>query len=500
MSDHEESKVSRRRVLGSMAIAGAASVFGGIGIRPSFAQSAARSGANALPPQGEFIVKNAYVLTMDPQLGEIPNGDIHVRNGAIVAVGHHLAARGAETVKADGMIALPGLIETHWHMWGAVARNMAGPTKQTGYYYLSRLVGKFFKPEDNARGVRLALAEGLNSGITTFDNWSHNLLAPEFADAELQVHKEVGARARFSYGYSRKTPPNATLPLDDVARVQKQWFGGGNTTSDGLLTLGIASRGPENNSLEICQKEWAFARARKLPITSHMGTDAARVQKRQGIQTLAKANLLGPDVLLIHVTNNSPEDLKLLAETKTPVSMSPYTELRTGFGITPVGDFLKAGVPVSFSVDTTILSGNADMFAIMKAIENIEDGREKSEYAISPQRVLEMATIDGARALGLDDRTGSLTPGKRADFILVRTDEVNMIPFTVPARMIVQAAQPSNVDAVVVDGRFLKRHGRLTTVDMGKLRREAADTIARAREEASKPGAGEGIEGLFTAH
>jgi len=130
-----------------------------------------------------------------------------------------------------------------------------------------------------------------------------------------------------------------------------------------------------------------------------MGTDSDRVQKRQGIQTLAKANLLGPDVLLIHDTNNSPEDLKLLAATKTPVSMSPFTELRTGFGITPVGDFLKAGVPVSLSVDTTILSGSSDMFAIMKAIENIEDGRTKNEYGISPQRILEMATIDGARAL-----------------------------------------------------------------------------------------------------
>ncbi|HET9149247.1 MAG TPA: amidohydrolase family protein [Alphaproteobacteria bacterium] len=500
MTDDSHSNVSRRRILGSMAAAGAVGALGGLGIRPSFAQSAARRAANALPSQGEFIVKGAYVLTMDPKLGEIPGGDIHVRNGAIVAVGRNLAARGAQTIKADGMIALPGFIGTHWHMWGAVARNMAGPTKETGYFYLSRLLGKFFTPEDNARGVRLALAEGLNSGMTTFNNWSHNLLAPEYADAELAVHKEVGARARFSYGYSRKTAPNTTLPLDDVARVQKQYFNGSNTSSDGLLTLGIAARGPENNSIEICQKEWVFARARKLAITTHMGTSAERVKKREGIQTLAKADLLGPDVLLIHVTNNSPEDLKLLAQTKTPISMSPFTELRTGFGITPVGDFLKAGVPVSLSVDTTILSGNADMFAIMKAIENIEDGREKSEYAISPQRVLEMATIDGARALGIADRTGSLVPGKRADFSLVRTDTVNMIPFTVPVRMIVQAAQPSDVDAVIVDGRFLKRHGKLTTVDMGKLRRDADDTIARAREEASKPGAGEGIRGLFTAH
>jgi cytosine/adenosine deaminase-related metal-dependent hydrolase len=495
----DDTSMSRRRLLGALAIGAAGTL---AATRLSLAQSAgsARTVASGLPAQDEFIVKGAYILTMDPSLGEIESGDIHVRNGAIVAVGRNLSAPGAQAIDASGMIALPGFIETHWHMWGAVARNMAGPTKETGYYYISRLLGQFFTPEDNARGVRLALAEGINTGLTTFNNWSHNLLAPEYADAELAVHREVGARARFSYGYSRKTAPNSTLPLDDVARVQKQWFGGGNTSADGLLTLGIASRGPENNSIEICEKEWAFARARKLAITSHMGTSAARVKKREGIQSLAKAKLLGPDVLLIHDTNNSPEDLKLLAETKTPVSMSPFTELRTGFGITPVDDFLKAGVPVSLSVDTTILSGNADMFAIMKAIENIADGHAVSEYAISPQRVLEMATIDGARALGIDDKVGSLKPGKRADFMLVRTDAVNMIPFTVPARMIVQSAQPANVDAVVVDGRFLKKDGKLTTVDVDRLRRDAADTIARARQEASKPGSGEGLRNLFTAH
>jgi len=491
MSD--DLKITRRTLLGTMAAAMAGFAAGG---QPLFAQSGSGSApAGGLPARRELIVKNASILTMDPKLGEIRGGDIHVRDGAIVAVGRSLSAPGAEIIQADTMIVLPGFVETHWHMWGAVARNMAGSTEGTGYYYVSRLLGQFFTEEDNARGVRLALAEAISSGITTVNNWSHNLLGPEYADAEIKVHKEVGGRARFSYGYSRKTPADATLPLEDVARVQKQWF---SDAKDSLMTLGIAPRGPENNSIEICRKEWSFARDHGIPITSHMGTSAERVKQRQGIQTLAKAGLLGPDVLLVHATNHSAEDLKLLAETRTPVSLSPYTELRTGFGITPTGAFLRAGVPVSLSVDTTILCGNADMFAIMKAIQNIENGREKNEFGISAQRVLEMATIDGARALGIADRVGSLTPGKRADLILVRTTDVNMMPFTVPAHMIVQAAQPSNIDAVIVDGRFLKRDGKLTTIDMTRLAREAADTIERARKEASKPGAGEGVKDLLS--
>ncbi|HYA28620.1 MAG TPA: amidohydrolase family protein, partial [Acidobacteriota bacterium] len=144
------------------------------------------------------------------------------------------------------------------------------------------------------------------------------------------------------------------------------------------------------------------------------------------------------------------------------------------------------------------LCGNADMFAIMKAIENIENGLQTSEFGIGAQRVLEMATIDGARALGLGEQIGSLIPGKRADIILVRTTDVNMLPFTVPTRMIVQAAQPANIEAVIVDGRFLKRNGKLTTIDLAQLARDSADTIERARKEATKEGAEKGINELFT--
>jgi cytosine/adenosine deaminase-related metal-dependent hydrolase len=174
------------------------------------------------------------------------------------------------------MIALPSFIETHWHV-GCGGAQHGRPHREHRLLYINRLLGRFFTPKDNARG-RLALAEAISSGITTVTNWSHNLLAPEYADAEIKVPKEVGARTRFSYGYSRKTPPDATLPLNDVARIQKQWFG---DAKDNLFTLGIAARGPENNSIEICRQEWAFARERGLPITTHMGTSIERVKKRQ---------------------------------------------------------------------------------------------------------------------------------------------------------------------------------------------------------------------------
>src|SRR5580692_10642775 len=247
---------------------------GSLGLVANRATAAAATGpAPRLPGRGEFIVRDGYVLTMDPRLGDIPHGDVHVRNGQIVAVGPNLSAPGAEAIDARTMIVLPGLIETHWHMWETISRNMSGDTEATGYFPYSRVMGVLFSPEDNARGVRLALAEALNTGLTTVHNWSHNLLTPAYADAELAVHREVGGRARFGYGYSRNTKADETLPLDDVARVQRQYFNG----PVGLLTLGIASRGPENNTIEICQKEWETARKLGIGISTHAGINPKRL-------------------------------------------------------------------------------------------------------------------------------------------------------------------------------------------------------------------------------
>jgi 5-methylthioadenosine/S-adenosylhomocysteine deaminase len=458
--------MNRRALIGGAAVAGVAGALVGV----ASAQTAPQ------PSQAQYLIRDAYVVSMDPAIGDLPHGDIHVRNGAIVAVGVNLSAPAAQVIDGKTLIACPGFIETHWHMWGAVARNMAGEEEKTGYFPFSRVLGTLFTPQDNARGVRLALAEAIASGITTVHNWSHNLLTPAHADAELAVHREVGSRARFAYGYSRNTQANETLPLDDVARVQQQYFSG----APGLLTLGMASRGIENNTVEISRKETEFARKLGIGISTHGGINPKRLDT---VERMADAGLLGPDVVVVHSTNTAPGDFDLLAKTRTPVSLSPYTELRTGFGLPPTGEMLKAGVPVSFSVDTTLLCGNADMFAIMKAIQNVENGVKQSEFALAPRKVLELATMGGATALGIADRVGSLTPGKRADLILVRTTDLNMAPLTEPVRMLVQSAQPSNIELVMVDGRILKRGGQFTTIDVPKVVADATETITRVRAQ-----------------
>ena len=202
------------------------------------------------------------------------------------------------------------------------------------------------------------------------------------------------------------------------------------------------------------------------------------------IEVFAREKVLGKDLQVIHAIWVSPAEIRALADAGTSVSLSPYTELRIGFGLPKTGEFLAAGIPVGLSVDTTTLSGNADMFAVMKAIQNVENVRAEDEFKLPARRVLELGTIEGARSLGLADRVGSLRPGKRADLILVNTRDVNLGVFTDPAHMLVEAAQPYNVDTVVVDGRILKRRGRLTAVDSEQVVSEASSALTALRKRA----------------
>jgi hypothetical protein len=135
----------------------------------------------------------------------------------------------------------------------------------------------------------------------------------------------------------------------------------------------------------------------------------------------------------------------MLAKAGSPVSVSPGTELRMGYGITKIGEFLNAGVPLGVSMDNTVLAGDANMFGLLKMVRNIENGKSHDEFKMSARRALELGTIDGARSIGMDARIGSLKPGKRADVIMVATQTLNMGVFTDPAHMLVESAQADNV-------------------------------------------------------
>ena len=455
------------------------------GPQQTMKMSAADRKAGKLPPRGEFVVRNAYVVTMDEKLGDLPNSDVHVRNGALVAVGPNLSAPGAEVIDGRNRIALPGFVDTHLHLWGSFARGVVADGDFDYFPVMSRL-GPVMTPADAYNSARLGIAEAINSGLTTIHDWSHNIISAPYADADLRALRDCGIRARFSYGYSRnlQQKPKETVDFNDIARVKREWFGASN---DGLLTMGFASRGAGDTPPEVYRKEWEFARSQGLPITQHAGRSLAEIKRFRRIEMLYKDKLLGPDVQLIHTYSASAEERGMIAETKTHVSIAPFTASRLASGLPYLGDLLKRGVQCSLSVDTTTVGGNAEMFGIMRLMLQLNHLRSMNVMEVQPRRILELATLDGAKDLGIADRIGSLTPGKRADLILVRTDDLNVAPFINPALLLVQQAQPYNVDTVVIDGRILKHKGELIALDTEEIIHKAAESFHAARKRAGGP-------------
>lgn len=415
--------------------------------------------------------------------GDLPAGDVHISDGVIRAVGPGLPVPdGAEVIDAAGKIVAPGLVDTHWHMWNTLLRGLSdgrpGGAGRDGYFVTCVGLGRHFLPRDTYEGTRLACAEAIDSGITTVHDWAHNIRGLDWAQAGLAALAESGLRARFSYGYETGHRNDRLMALDDLANVARRWPA---HSADGRLHLGVAWRGTggSNPAMRVAPKlyreEIETARALRLPVSAHAcGPRAAAGQ----IETYAADGLLGPDLQLIHLNNASQREISLAAEYGTPVSVSPFTELQIGYGQPVTGRLLGAGLPTGLSVDTTMLSGNADMFAIMKVTQACANALAYDEFALTARDVLRLATIEGARTLGLDSVTGSLAPGKRADLIVVSVDAPNLGVLTHPARLLVTAAHPGNVDTVIADGRVLKRGGALTGYDMAEVTSSARTALS----------------------
>lgn len=434
-----------------------------------------------MPSRGEFLVRNAFVLTMDPVLGDIPSGDVHVKDGQIVAIGRKIRAPRATVLDATGTMALPGLVETHWHMWNTLLRSFAGDTPAHGYFPITEEFGRAMTPADMYHGTRLAAAEALHSGITTVHDYCHNVRSHQHAEASLRALQESGLRARWSYGWAQGQPNTESIDLGDLEGFHRHWA---NYSNGGLISLGLGWRGMFRFTpmpLEITRREFETARRLALPISVHMGGPESATGQ---IEAHAREHFLGKDVQILHAVSASAAEIQMVAAAGSPVSVSPGSELRIGYGFPKTGEFLGAGVTVGVSVDTTVLAGNANFFGALKLVRNIENAKHHNEFQMSARRALELGTIEGARSLGIDGHVGSLVPGKRADLILVSTGHVNMGVCTDPANLLVEAAEAANVDTVMVDGRMLKHDGQLTAVAVEQLVEDADAAFQAVRQRA----------------
>lgn len=461
-------EMSRRSVLGSAAAAGA---LGSAAVAAGASPAAADRRGRRHPRSREYVVTGAHVVSMDPDIGDVEDGDVHVRDGEIVAVGRGLRGRGPR-IDGRGMIAMPGLVDTHWHLWTTLYRSMSSSSPETAYFALNVRNGTRCLPSDLYHGTRLGLVDALNTGITTVHDWAHNLRSPEHADANLRAHREIGLRGRFSYGTPQGLPPTVLTDLADLERVKREWFDAGRLP---LMHLGLAGRPPGFSPETVYRPEYDAAQDLGLPVSYH--ANSTRAQGALGmVRQLGEQGMLHPDVQLIHALYTTAAEREMVRESGASVSISPWSELLIGYGVTPVPEMESSGMLLTLSVDTMPLTGSADLWSVMRLTTGLHRGIAEGELSVSTRRVLQMATIDGARSLGLGDVVGSLSPGKRADLLLVRQHDVAIAPVTDVPNALALAAGAENVDTVIVDGRFRKYRGRLVDVN--------EDLVVRATEEA----------------
>ncbi len=289
----------------------------------------------------------------------------------------------------------------------------------------------------------------------------------------MQVSKRAGIRAVYAHGVPTGGEWWAFSELDhpeDVRRIRDTYF----SSDDGLITLALAARAPGNSNFEVAKHDWELARDLGIRISVHVGMRLTDVHVHH-VKNLDDLGLMGDDTTYIHCTDSTDEELDLIASTGGTASVAPYVEMLMGHGPPPTGRLLERGVRPSLSVDV-VSSVPGEMFTQMRTAlvsERIRSHTDTPDEAFAPTLthtdVLEFATIDGANACALGDKTGSLTPGKQADIVLLQTRAINTAPVLDPTATIVTFADTSNVDSVFVAGRAVKRNGKLVGVDLDSV-------------------------------
>ncbi|MFD1833049.1 amidohydrolase family protein [Streptomyces desertarenae] len=425
-----------------------------------------------------ILFTGAAIVTMDPALGVLHDADLLVEGDTVVAVGPDLDAGDAVVVDATGSVLSPGFVDTHRHAWETQLRRIMPDVDDLGAYVVSTLAGyaTVYRPEDMYTGTRLAALTAIDSGITTMLDFSHNARTPEHSDAAIEALRDTGIRGVHAsmgphFGDWDKQWPG------DLSRIREQYF----SSDDQLLTLRLATLATDEIAGPALAYGPELARvARDLSIG--VSVDAVfGAPSSEAILRWAEEGILSPDVTLIHATGLTPEAWKAMGETGTTVALAPTSDAQIGLetAIPAVDEALSAGIRPGLSIDVEVALVS-DMFTQMRTLHAIQrmravnaaHGTDRQPRRITTHDVLDFATLQGARTNGLEAVTGSLTPGKKADLLVTRAEDLNNMPLNDPIGTIVLGSDARNITAVFVGGEPRKWNGHVLDVDLPALRRE----------------------------
>ncbi|HEX6246235.1 MAG TPA: amidohydrolase family protein [Nocardioidaceae bacterium] len=435
-------------------------------------------------PGRPVVFRNGTVLTMDSTRSVLRGADVLVVGDRIEAVGERLSAPDdALEIDATDGIVMPGMIDTHRHMWQTAMRGYGADWTLTQYfvwYYLEH--GRTFRPEDVYAGNLLSAVESLDAGVTTTVDWSHGLQTVDHADAAVDALEAVPGRFVLAYGNIQAGPWEwTTRPefRDFVERRMKR--------SDMLgFQMAFDVTGdpefPERAAFEV-------ARDLDVPVTTHAGVWGAT--NDDGIRLMYENGFMTPRNVYVHAATLNADSYNRIAATGGTVSVSTESEQSCGQGYPPTWILRSHDIPVSLSMDTSVW-WSGDLFSAMRSTLGADRSREHLEAHVKGEtvtnchlradQVVDWATRGGAYALGMEDLVGSLEAGKKADVVLVKNDRSPvMFPMLNPYGHVAFQAQRGDVHTVVVDGRVVKHEHELVGIDLGQVRRTVEATVEHLR-------------------
>lgn len=479
------------RALTRRGFLGAAGVALGLGAAGGYVtgRAAATDRPPATPdfaPDRPLLLQGATVLTLAPATQALPDHDVLVQDGKIAALGPGLAAPAdAAVVDARGKILMPGMVDTHRHVWQTPFRGFGANWSFADYLqYMREQFGLRFTTEDFYNATFMGLVDALDAGVTSTVDWSHGLRSTADAEAALQAAHDSGGRVRFAWGRAAGAEiavvPDWVLE-GDVARVVRD-----PSLVGGLVSLQLALDWSGRPGFPDAAA-WRWAREQGLPVTTHAGLYGAI--EDEFITQLQQNDLLLPSTTYVHAGTLRPESYDLIAASGGAVSIAPESEFNFGQGYPPTADVAARGIRVGLSTDTVTYQ-SADVLSAMRAVLNGDRAEQNLEAqnaraAISPPRlsvdtVLEWGTLGGARVLGSDAEIGTIEIGKRADLVLLSTESPAMANAdNYPQGAAVLHATRDEVDAVLVDGRVIKYAGELTGDLAARARRLGTTTRDR---------------------
>lgn len=414
------------------------------------------------------LLSGGTVVSMDPAVGDLARGDVLIEDGVIVEVAERIDAPDAEVIDATDRIVMPGFVDNHRHTWQTAFRGVGADwTFAEWAVAMHGTVKPHYQPEDVYAGTLLGRLEALHSGVTTMLDWYHVAQSPEHEDAAVAALRDAPGRSIFCLGAGWGTAD----PVDAaVRRVRSQLDGG-------AVTMVLGLRGPEATGMDAVAHELKLAAELGLRTSLHVDVVGGAVAD------LREHGLLRDTTTFVHGNGLGDEELRMLADAGSSLSISPDVELKMGFGNPMTGRALAAGLRPTLSIDD-VPSAGGDMFSTMRTAFAVQRGLDGG---LRSRDLLAFTTIDAAASCGLDARTGSLTPGKDADLILLRTDDLTVFPVNDPAATIVSAGHPGLVDTVLVAGRVVKRDGVLVDVDLPALRNRLLESRNRIAAAAGIP-------------